>query len=263
MKHLFTYRCFGSVLILGLGLAGSFAFAAPMASPGAIAAQPDSAGRQQKHPSSKSSSGSSSFLTPRTARSQNLAAAEQEDDNSVYRHSAAVRTIGGWLHLDPEASARIFEYLNFAILAGAVLFFLGKYLPGMLRTRRETLQKQLVEARNATEQANRRLASVEERFARLDEEIAAIRAHAEQDSAAEEVRMKALIEKERQRIVHSAEQEIAAAASAAQRDLKRFAGELAVDRAAQMISLNEAGDRVLLRQFEQELSEQPRNGERN
>ena len=50
---------------------------------------------------------------------------------------------------------------------------------------------------------------------------------------------------------------------AAQRDLKRFAGELAVDRAAAMIFLNEAGDRVLLRQFEQELSQQPRNGERN
>ena len=246
-------------------LTTSLAFAAQSA-----LAQASDGGRRQGQPAAsstqngKSPRGSSgSFLTPQTARSENLAAAEQEDDTSVYRHSGAVRAIGRWFHLDPEASARVFEFLNFAILAGAILYFLMKYLPPILRLRKESLQKQLQEARTATEQANRRLAAVEQKFAHLDQEIASIRAHAEQDSVAEEARIKALIEKERRRIVDSAEQEIAVAASAARRELKRFAGELAVDRAARMISLNDAGDRLLVRQFAQELGELPRNGERN
>jgi F-type H+-transporting ATPase subunit b len=136
-------------------------------------------------------------------------------------------------------------------------------LPGMMRARREAIQKQLVEARAATEQANARLAAVEQRFARLDREIAAIRAHAEQDGAAEESRIKALMEAERQRIIASAEQEIAAAASAARRELKRFAGALAIDRAVKRISLDESGDRALMRQFVQDLGEEARLGGRN
>ncbi len=256
MKGAFKCGFPGFVLsLVSLVLAGSFALGAARALGSTAAPQRDA--QQQKQ---KGNYPRSTFLTPQTARSGNLAAAEDEDDHSVYRHSAAVRTIGGWLHLDQEQSARLFEYFNFAILAGGILFFLRKYLPAMMRARRETIQKQLVEARAATEQANQRLAAVEQRFARLDEEIAAIRTQAEQDSVAEEARIKSLIEKERQRIVQSAEQEIRAAAAAARRELKRFAGELAVDRAAQMISLTDANDRFLVHQFAQELVEQPRNG---
>ncbi len=251
-----VFKCGFLAFILSSVLAGPAAFGAASALQGATAPPRDA---QQQQRRTANSSGSS-FLTPQTARSGNLAAAEDEDDHSVYRHSAAVRAIGGWLHLDQEQSARVFEYLNFAILAGGILFFLRKHLPAMMRSRRETIQKQLVEARSATEQANQRLAAVEQRFARLDEEIAAIRAKAEQDGVAEEARIKSLIEKERQRIVESAGQEIRAAASAARRELKRFAGELAVDRAAQMISLNDASDRFLVHQFAQELVDQPRNG---
>ncbi len=192
----------------------------------------------------------------------NLVREEDEEDTSAYRHSASVRAVGKWFHLDPDSAARVFEYVNFALLAGAILFFLLRSMPGILRTRRETLQKQLVEARTATEEANARLAAVEQRFARLEDEIAKIRAQAEQEGAAEEARMKDLIETERQRVVSSAEQEIAAAAATARRQLRRFAGELAVDRAAQMISLSEDGDRILVRQFVQELGDQPRNGGR-
>jgi F-type H+-transporting ATPase subunit b len=205
-------------------------------------------------------SSNGTFLTPQTAKSNNLAAAEEEDDKSVYRHSPSVRAIGRWLHLDPEQAARVFEFLNFAILAGAVLFFLFKKMPGLLRERRENIQKQLVDARKATEEANARLKAVEERFARLDQDIAAIRQQAEQESAAEEERIKASLETERRRIVSSAEQEIAAAAASARRDLKRFAAGLAIDRATKMISLNAEDDRSLIRYFAEEIRTESRNG---
>jgi F-type H+-transporting ATPase subunit b len=164
-------------------------------------------------------------------------ATEQETGEDVYRHSASVKLIGRWLHLDKEAAARLFEYLNFAILAGAVLFALLKYLPKTFRAQREDIQHRLVEARTATEQANQRLAAIEQRLSRLDEEVAAI--------------------------MEAVSRDIAAASSSAQRDLKRFVAGLAVDRAAQRIALTEDDDRALVQEFSKSLSQQIRNGGKN
>jgi F-type H+-transporting ATPase subunit b len=251
-------RAFLSSVFLVLVLAGRLALPAQNVPPAtAEAPQAEDAGQlRQGQPSPPADSEhkphphfGATFLTPKTQQSDNLVAAEDEDDTAVYRHSPSVRAISRWFHLAPEPAARLFEYFNFVLLAGGVLFLLLRFLPNQMRARRETIQKQLVEARAATEQANARLAQVEQRFARLEQEIAGIRAQAEQESAAEEAHIKTLMEAERQRIISSAEQEIAAAASAARRQLKRFAGELAIERASKRISLDEAGDRILVRHF--------------
>ncbi len=180
---------------------------------------------------------------------------EQETGDDVYRHSPSVKFIGRWLHLDKESAARLFEYLNFAILAGAVLYALSKYLRKTFGENRTNIQKRLLDARTATEQAHDRLAAIEQRLGHLDEEIAAISKQAERDSVEDEARIKATIEEERRRIVDATSKDIAAAASAAQRDLKRFAAGLAVDRAAQRIVLTEDDDRGLLQEFAQSLAQ--------
>jgi F-type H+-transporting ATPase subunit b len=197
------------------------------------------------------------------AKTTQPAAEEQETGEDVYRHSASVKLLGRWLHLDKEAAARLFEYLNFAILAGAILFALLKFLPKTFRAQREDIQHRLVEARTATEQANQRLAVIEQRLSRLDEEVAAISKQAEKDSVDDEARIKASIETERQRIMESVSRDIAAASSSAQRDLKRFVAGLAVDRAAQRIALTEDDDRALVQDFAKSLGQQIRNGDKN
>ena len=188
---------------------------------------------------------------------------ERETGDDVYRHSASVKLLARWLHVDKETAARLFEYLNFAILAGAVLFALRKYLSKTFRANREDIQHRLADARTATEQAHERLASIEQRLSRLDEEIATISQQAEKDSLEDEARIKASIETERQRIVEAVSRDIASASSAAQRDLKRFAAGLAVDRAAQRIALTEDDDRALLQEFSQSLGQQARSGGKN
>jgi F-type H+-transporting ATPase subunit b len=190
-------------------------------------------------------------------------ASEREEGDNVYRHSASVRLLAKWLHLDTETAARLFEYLNFALLAGAVLFGLSKYLPKTFRANREEIQQKLTEARTATEEARERLAAIEQRLSRLDEEIAGIAKQAEKDSVEDEARIKASIETERQRIMEAVSRDIAAASSAAQRELKRFAAGLAVDRAAQRMALTENEDRALIQEFAQNLSHQARNGGKN
>lgn len=182
---------------------------------------------------------------------------EEESGTNVYRHSQSVRFIGRWLHLDKEASARLFEYVNFTILAVAIIYGLSKYLPKTFKANRENIQRQLLDARTATEQAHERLAAIERKLGHLDEEIAAISKQAEKDSVEDEARIKTSIEDERRRIVDAASKDIAAAASAAQRDLKRFTAGLAVDRAAQRMVLTEDDDRGLLQEFVQSLGQHP------
>jgi F-type H+-transporting ATPase subunit b len=204
--------------------------------------------------------------TPAESRSAAAAAGnepEREEGDDVYRHSASVRMLAKWLHLDKETAARLFEYLNFGILAGAVLFALWKYLPKTFRANREEIQQKLTEARTATEEARERLSAIEQRLSRLDEEIAGIASQAEKDSVEDEKRIRASIEAERQRITEAVTRDIAAASSAAQRELKRFAAGLAVDRAAQRMALTENEDRALIQEFSQTLTQQARNGGKN
>jgi F-type H+-transporting ATPase subunit b len=194
------------------------------------------------------------------------ASTKQETGDDVYRHSASVKLLASWLHVSEETAAELFEYLNFAILAGAILFALWKYLPKTFRARRENIQHRLLDARTATEQAHERLVAIEQRLSRLDEEIAAISKQAEKDSVEDEARIKASLEAERQRIVEAVNKEIAAATSSAGRDLKRLIAGLAVARAAQKMVLTDDDDRALIDQFTEEfpsLEKETRDGGKN
>ncbi len=184
---------------------------------------------------------------------------EAEQGSEAFKRSPSVIKLGGMLGMQPATASSVFEWLNFAVLAGAILFALAKALPKLFRGRTEGIQKNIVEARSATEQANLRLAAVEDRLSKLDGEIAAIRAESERDAAAEEARVKQQIEDETRRIREVAEQEIAAASSQAERSLRAYAAEIAVDRAAAKLSISPEDDRVLIQNFASRLTEGSRN----
>jgi F-type H+-transporting ATPase subunit b len=219
----------------------------------------------QKSPASQSPAQQSRgvFIDSKTASSQNLAKAEQEDDEYVFMHSASVRAFAKMFHLSPDAASMAFWALNAAILFAFVGYFLVTGLPKAFRSRRQQLDRQIIEARTATEKAEERLRAVEERLGRLDSEIATVREQAERDSANDETRLKQAMEDEKQKIVTSAEQEIAAAAAAAERRLRRFAAELAVDRATSRLHLTEGDDRTLIQEFAASLGANGSQGGRN
>ena len=75
----------------------------------------------------------------------------------------------------------------------------------------------------------------------------------EAGAKAEEERTKAAAEEERLRIVHSAEQEIAMAATAARRELKAYAADLAVSLAEKKINVGPGTDQALVRDFTAQL----------
>ena len=179
---------------------------------------------------------------------------EEKDPEDEYSKSPSVVWLGSKLGLNPDQSSLAFKLTNFLLLVIGVGWAAVKLLPKVLRSRDATIQKQLVEARTATEEARERLSGVEERLAKLDGEIAAMRDHAEQDSVTEEQRIKATVEEEKKKILASAEQEIAAATMHAQKQLQQHAAELAIEQAARKLVVSAETDRLLVQGFAQRLT---------
>lgn len=186
---------------------------------------------------------------------------EEDSEVNIYRHSSMVKTLAHMFGLSTEVTARIFEIINFIILAAAILWFVLRALPKALRNRSEHIQKDLVNARQATEDASRRLQDVEQRLSRLDGEIASLKAQAEQQTVNDEARIRAAMEEEKERLVHAAEQEITSVSANAQRRLKTLAADLIVEYAAHHVSLDSDTDRSLIHSFVSELSSNGHKGE--
>lgn len=192
---------------------------------------------------------------PSTSTAKSPVKSEQEvDENDAYRHSPMVRKMGAMVGMSPERSANVFELANFLLLAVFVGWGLAKVLPKTLRGRTQTIQKDLVDARTATEEARARLSGVEDRLSKLDGEIAGMSAQAEKDSAKEEQRIRASVEEEKKKILASAEQEITAATMQAQKQLQQHAAELAIEQAARKLVISAETDRLLVQGFAQRLA---------
>lgn len=194
---------------------------------------------------------------------QQRAGAKQEDENDAYRHSAMVKKLGAKLGMNVDQSATSFEWANFLLLAFGIGWVVVKKLPAHFRGRDTAIQKHLVDARTATEEASTRLNGVEKRLGLLDEQIAAMRSQAEKDSALDEQRIKASLEDEKQKVLAAAEQEIAAATAQAQRQIQQYAAELAIEQAARKLVVTAETDRLLVQNFARHLAGDDSKGGQN
>jgi len=177
-----------------------------------------------------------------------------EDDQSQFKHSPSVQLVAKLTGLDLDHAYWVCVLLNFVAIAAAILWLSKKNLPGLFRNRTASIQKAMEEARKASEDANRKLAEIDARLSRLDVEIGGMRAAAEKEAAVEEQRIKAAAVEDARKIVESAEQEIAAAAKSARRELTAYAADLAVSLAKKQIHVDAATDQSLLRDFAQQLT---------
>jgi F-type H+-transporting ATPase subunit b len=176
------------------------------------------------------------------------------DEEAAYRNSPVVKKLGAMMGMSTERAATVFNVFNFVVLAVLVGFFLLKTLPKTFRDRTSSIQRRLVDARTATEEASARMNSIEERLASLDGQIDAMRTQSEKDSTADEARLKAVVEEERTKILASADVEISAATSQAHRQLQQFAAELAIEQAAHKLVISAETDRLLVQGFARRLA---------
>jgi F-type H+-transporting ATPase subunit b len=181
------------------------------------------------------------------------AAGEEKDEMEEFKHSASVRLISRLTGLNLQQSYWLSVVLNFAVIAGVFIWAGRKYLPSLFRDRTAAIQKAMQEAQKASEEARRKLAEIESRLQKLDVEIGMMRDAADKEGASEEARIQAAAEEDARKIIASAEQEIAAAAKAARRQLTAHAADLAVGLAAKQIRVDAATDQALVRDFAAQL----------
>jgi len=244
LKHL-TLNARFTAGILGFAILAVLAAGAAMA-PARLAAQEAPAA------SSQPAAASTDATKPEAAKSD-------EEDTNVYRHTPLVAAAAKALHLQVETTARLFEFINFAIIALAIGIPLIKFLPKVIRKRSQTLAHSIESARKVTDDANARLSAIEAKLSGLDGEIAAIRTQVEQESLGDEARIKASLKDESDRIVAAAEQEITVAAAQARRGLRNFAADLAIEQAARQLVLTPETDKALIAEFSADIAKGGQN----
>jgi F-type H+-transporting ATPase subunit b len=181
------------------------------------------------------------------------AAGEEKDDTAEFKQSASVQAIARLTGLSVNHAFLLSDLLNFAVIAALIIWAARKFLPGMFSARTAAIQKAMQEAQKASDEARRRLAEIESRLMRLDVEIGMMRDAAEKDAGVEEARIQGAAEEDARKMVEAAQQEIAAAAKTARRELTAYAADLAVGLAQKQIRVDAATDQALVRNFAGEL----------
>jgi F-type H+-transporting ATPase subunit b len=176
-----------------------------------------------------------------------------EDETAEFKQSASVKAIARITGLSVSHAFLLSDLLNFAVIAIVIIWAGRKFLPGIFSARTAAIQKAMQEAQKASDEARRRLAEIESRLMKLDVEIGMMRDAAEKDAAVEEARIQAAAEEEARKMLASAQQEIAAAAKTARRELTAYAADLAVGLAQKQIHVDAVTDQRLVRNFADEL----------
>src|SRR5208337_1891832 len=177
---------------------------------------------------------------------------EDQEENANLKYAAPVRWLARKIGLSVHQAHMLALSLNFAIIVVVVFWAARKFVPGLLRHRSQSIQRALEEARAASQDANRRLAGIENRLRQLDVEIGQMQATAEKEAEAEEGRSQKAAEEDIRKVVLAAEQEIAAAAKQARRELSNHTAGLALAR--KQITVDSNTDQVLVRTFASKLA---------
>jgi F-type H+-transporting ATPase subunit b len=135
-----------------------------------------------------------------------------------------------------ERANEIFKWINFAIVAGLIGWVFLKLTPPFFRKNAETISSAITKATAAKAEADRQLREAEEKLARLEQEVAQLRATAQREAAAEAERLRAIAQTDIQRVGLAAKAEIEAAERAARLELKVIAANLAVDGAESLLA---------------------------
>lgn len=135
-----------------------------------------------------------------------------------------------------ERATEIFKWINFAIVAGLIVWVFGKKLPTVFRARAEAVSSAITSATSAKAAADAQLREAETRLANLQKEVAELRALAEREATAEVERLRVATLSDAQKIAAAAKAEIEAAERAARLELKALAANLAVDGAESLLA---------------------------
>ena len=163
--------------------------------------------------------------------------------------SYSVRQLANWVGLPPPTIFHLCWDLNFFLMLALILWKGGPLLSEVFQARSRSIRSAMDAAQRLAEAAAKQLAEAEDRLAKLDSEIAAIRARAEMEMHYEEQLLNARTAEEIHRIMENSQSEIDRAAQRARSELKAFVGGLAVSLARKSIQIDKRTDQELVKGF--------------
>jgi F-type H+-transporting ATPase subunit b len=150
---------------------------------------------------------------------------------------------GIWLGL-----GRVF---NLLLVVGVIVWIARRPLTNFFSSRSQAIREELAEAQKARMEAESKLAEMESRMSRLDDELKEIANAAEKEAQDEYHRLLAAAEEDAQKIVERSKQEIEGMTRTAQMELKQHAAELSIQLAEEKIrsEITDADRERLLARF--------------
>jgi F-type H+-transporting ATPase subunit b len=129
----------------------------------------------------------------------------------------------------------IAKVVNFAVLAGVLVYFLKTPIVTYLTSRGAEIREGLVTAAAMRDQATAQLEEIEDKMKELPGELEALRTRGAEDIKAEEARIAQAAAVERERLLEQTRREIEMRLRIARRELTAHAADLAVTLAEQRI----------------------------
>jgi F-type H+-transporting ATPase subunit b len=160
---------------------------------------------------------------PASAPATDAAATGADHAASAAQPSAATEEV---THEGSGVVAVLAKIVNFAVLAGILVYFLRAPLGQYLTGRRDHIRRDLVEAASLREQAQTELDRIRQRLAALPAEIEALRTRGSAELADERVRMTEATRLEREKLLERTRREIDVQYRAARRALVEHAADL-------------------------------------
>jgi F-type H+-transporting ATPase subunit b len=136
----------------------------------------------------------------------------------------AAEAEGGW-------SSTIAKAANFAALAGLLTYFLKAPVAAYLRTRSETIRRDLTDAADLRAAAEQQLADVRARLAALPAELERLRRRGQEELVDERSRLAEATAREKQHVIDRTRREIDLQFRVARRHLLEHAAELSISLA--------------------------------
>jgi F-type H+-transporting ATPase subunit b len=153
-----------------------------------------------------------------------------------------------------------FKWIHFVILTVLLIWVFGFKLPGsFFRPNADRISEAISKATAAKAEADRLLREAAVKLTTLEQEVAAFRATALKESAAEVERLRAATRNEAEKIKIAAKAEIEATERAARMELKALAAKLAMDKAESLVAqqMTPAVQDALVHNFVQSLQGRP------
>lgn len=140
------------------------------------------------------------------------------------------------------------KFFNVALVVGLLVFFLRKPVIGFFRKRAEQIEDDLLAAKEARAEAEAHLRKVEEELAGLEAKLKEIRDNAVREGEMEKQRIIDSAAEDAARIIAGGEREIENRVKSGRLELKRYAAQLAVERARKLIEerLDDATDKAII-----------------